>query len=82
MEDINHNGTLDGSSIEQARREGKKESLKEVVKEEERNKEKLKTLLVQSQRCLYSLSTVFPFKLFTDTFSIEEDKINLVYRMF
>jgi hypothetical protein len=42
----------------------------------------LKELVLQSQNVLFSFSSFFPFDLFPDTITIDENKVNIIRRNF
>lgn len=70
------------SEEEQLKGEGEKEVIKESAKEEEKSKQKLHTLLKRSELRVFSMNTVFPFDLFPDTLTVDENKVNLTFREF
>jgi len=52
------------------------------TKPSKKERDKLNHLVSKSETTLYEIKTVFPFTLFPDTVTIEEDKVVITYRRF
>ena len=64
------------------REEGMKDMVKESVKKKLSDKHKLDRMVKDSHIILYQVSTVFPFKFFADTLTIEPNQLNLSFSNF
>lgn len=62
--------------------EGKDEQTKSQATKKELDKQTVKDLVRMSNRCIYSISTQFPWNLIPSTIDIEEDRVTFIFRQF
>jgi hypothetical protein len=61
---------------------GHDKALEEIAKKEETAKQKIDQLANQSSRVLFRTKTIWPFTLFINELTVDETKINFVFREF
>lgn len=64
------------------RKEGKDEQTKNQATKKELDKQTVNDLVKMSNRCIYRISTQFPWNIFPNTIDIEEDRITFTFRQF
>jgi hypothetical protein len=61
---------------------GKDEQTKNRATKKEADRQTVNDLVKMSNRCIYSISTQFPWNIFPDTIDIEEDRVTFTFRQF
>ncbi len=69
-------------SDQEMQEEGKNEQLKKEVIKIEEDKQAVNDLIKQSNRCIISLSSHFPWTLFPNTIEVEESRVTFIFRQF
>jgi hypothetical protein len=64
------------------REQGKNEQLKNEATKKEEDKETVNDLIKKSNRCIISISSLFPWDLFPNTIEVEESRVTFIYRQF
>lgn len=62
--------------------EGKDEQTKIQATKKEADRQTVKELVKMSNRCIFSISTQFPWEFFPDTIDVEEDRVTFTFRQF
>ena len=87
-QEIFHSQNSQGNSskykaqVEEGKRAGIKEVIKEATREEETKNNKLQELVSRNNILLMKTKTLFPFDFFPDTFIIDMTKVNIISRIF
>jgi hypothetical protein len=77
------NGQVGSLTTDQfLRKEGKDEQTKNQAKKKESDKQTVSDLIKMSNRCIFSVSTEFPWNFPPNTIDIEEDKVIFTFRQF
>jgi len=64
------------------KQEGKNENTKNQAKKKEFDRQKLNNLVKKSNRCIVSISSLFPWNIFPNTIEVEEGRVNIITRQF
>ncbi len=60
--------------------EGKKEQVKNEAAKKEEDRQTVSDLIKKSNRCIISISSLFPWDLFPNTIEVEESRVTLIFR--
>ena len=84
--DQTKNGHLDGRARarvrNQIREDGFRDAAKDTVRDSALNKQKFDNLVENSERILFKTRAVFPFSLFPDELTIDQIKVNIIFKEF
>jgi hypothetical protein len=62
--------------------EGKDEQTKNEATKKEEDKQTVNDLIKKSNRCIISISSLFPWTLFPNTIEVEESRVTFIFRQF
>lgn len=62
------------------REEGKNEQTKNEAEKKEEDKQTVSDLIKKSNRCIISISSLFPWTLFPNTIQVEESRVTFIFR--
>ncbi len=63
-------------------KEGKNEQTKNEATKKEEDKQAVSDLIRKSNRCIISISSLFPWTLFPNTIDVEESRVTFIFRQF
>lgn len=64
------------------KQEGKDKQIKNHATKKEKDRQKLVDLVKKSNRCIITISSLFPWDLFPNTITVEESRITFTFRQF
>jgi hypothetical protein len=64
------------------KQEGKDKQTKDQATKKEKDKQKLVDLVKKSNRCIITISSLFPWDLFPSTITVEESRVTFTFRQF
>lgn len=73
-------GNIEFKSDNTLRAEGIDEQTKNQAIKKESDRQTVSDLVKMSNRCIYSISTQFPWNIFPNTIEIEEDRVTFTFR--
>ncbi|OGG04851.1 hypothetical protein A2Z33_06115 [Candidatus Gottesmanbacteria bacterium RBG_16_52_11] len=62
--------------------EGKNEQMKNEAAKKEEDKQTIDDLVRKSNRCIISISSLFPWDFFANTIQVEESRVTFIFRQF
>lgn len=73
---------LDDKGDKSLEKEGKDENIKNEAVKKEEDKKKVIELVKKSNRCIISVSSIFPWNIFPSTIEVEESRVTFISRQF
>ena len=64
------------------KQEGKDIQIRNQAKKVESDRQEINDLVQKSNRCIITISSIFPWNLFPNTISVEESRITFIFRQF